>query len=180
MKSADGKKIAVNSARVKQFAGVIEKDRVSEARVKQLRTQLDTLTGPVKRAILEANRTEFPSDAILPDIEKIGREVGTKLREIREIKVEMDTILADSAATPPGEKTLENVLSELEAAKARKRSEMIAKQNGNDARPASRGVRSVWLPRLLIVDHRFMPAGGRGRGPELSAGVLKIGRSERR
>lgn len=43
LKSDDGKKIAVNPARVEQFAAVTEKERVSKARVRQLREQLDTL-----------------------------------------------------------------------------------------------------------------------------------------
>lgn len=132
MTSDEGKKIAVNPARVQQFAGVVEKDRVSKARVKQLREQLETLSAPVERAIREANRIDFPANTLLPDIENIDKEVRTKLRELKEIKVVIDTIQADSVLTPRGEKTLEKALAELEAEKARKRGEMISKARSDE------------------------------------------------
>lgn len=96
MKSVDGQKIAANPARAEQFAGVVEKDRVSKARVKDLRDRLDTLIGPIERAILDANATYFPSETIVGEIQKIGSEARTKLRDLREIKAVLDTLLADS------------------------------------------------------------------------------------
>lgn len=127
LKSDDGKKIAVNPARVEQFAAVTEKERVSKARVRQLREQLDTLMAPIERAILQADSTYMPSETIQGEIEKIGVEVRTKLRDLREIKVVIDTLLADSALTKPGDKTLEKAIADIDAERARQRGELVAK-----------------------------------------------------
>ncbi len=127
LKSEEGKKIAANPARADQFAGVIEKDRVSKKRVKELRVRLDTLTAPIEQAILDANTTYFPSDTIVADIREIGKEAKTKLADLREIRVVIDTLQSDSALTPPGEKTLEKALADMEAERARRRAELVAK-----------------------------------------------------
>lgn len=127
LKSAEGKKIAANSARADQFAGVIEKDRVSKKRVKELRVRLDTLTVPIEQAILDANTTYFPSDTIVGDIREIGKEAKSKLADLREIRVVIDTLQSDSVLTPPGEKTLEKVIADMEADRARRRAELVAK-----------------------------------------------------
>ena len=127
LKSEEGKKIAANPARAEQFAGVIEKDRVSKKRVKELRVRLDTLTAPIEQAILDVNTTYYPSDTIAADIKEIGKEAKTKLADFREIRVVIDTLQSDSASTPPGEKTLEKALADMEAERARRRAELVAK-----------------------------------------------------
>ena len=127
MKGVDGKKIAANPARAEQFASLIEKDRVSKTRVRQLRERLDTLIGPIERAILDANTTYFPSDTVVADIEKIGEETRIKLRDFRDLKAILDTLQADSAFTAPSDKTLERVISDLNAEQTRQRGELIAK-----------------------------------------------------
>ena len=127
MKGVDGKKIAANPARAEQFASLIEKDRVSKTRVRQLRERLDTLIGPIERAILDANTTYLPSDTVVADIEKIGEETRIKLRDFRDLKAVLDTLQSDSAYTAPSEKTLERVISDFSAEQTRQRGELIAK-----------------------------------------------------
>ena len=132
MKGDDGKKIAANPTRAEQFAGVLEKDRFSKTRVKRMRAQLDTLIAPIEHAILDANSTYSPSPTIVAEIQTLGGEARSKLRDFREIKAVMDTLQADSALTPSGEKTLEKVISDLEAERARRRAELIRKTKAEE------------------------------------------------
>ena len=134
LKSVEGKKIAANPARAEQFAGVIEKDRVSKKRVNDLRVRLDTLTEPIEQAKLNANLDYSPSDAIVADIREIEKEAKTKLADLGRIRVEIDTLQSDSALTQPGDKTLEKVIADMEAERARRRAELVskAKQDEHD------------------------------------------------
>ena len=132
LKGVDGKKIAADSTRAEQFAGVLEKDPVSKTRVKQMREQLETLIAPIERAILDANSTYSPSPTIVAEIQTLGGDARSKLRDFREIKAVVDTLQTDSALTPPSEKTLEKVISDLEAEKARRRAELIRKTKAEE------------------------------------------------
>ena len=82
-----------------------------------MREQLETLIAPIERAILDANSTYSPSPTIVAEIQTLGGDARSKLRDFREIKAVVDTLQADSAFTPPGEKTLEKVISDLERRK---------------------------------------------------------------
>ena len=127
LQGVEGKRIATNPAQAEQFARVIETDRISKDRVKEWRERLDALAAPIEQAMLNAHSTYFPADTLVAEIKTLDQDARQKLLELRDLRVMVDTLQADSATTPPGEKTLEKAIFEIQAERARRRAALIAK-----------------------------------------------------